>query len=128
MAEQRPIPVGRYEVLQDFECPTASVRVFRIAGSEERIDQHIHRRSMQIYVSLDGRARISVDGTEYVLQPYEAHAVWAGSPHGAVALDGQAILMNISVPGLAADDQLPVGQAAEPPDLELPGSDSDVED
>lgn len=128
MTDQRPIPVGQYRVLQDFECPTASVRVFRLGGPMESIDQHVHRRSMQIYVSVAGRARITVDGVEHVLEPYDAFAVWAGTPHGAAPFDGEATIMNISVPPLEADDQLPVTPLAEPADMRIPGAGTDLED
>lgn len=128
MAEQRPAPVGRYEVLQDFDCPAATVRVLRLAGAAEHIDQHLHRRSMQIYVSIDGEARIVVDGVEHVIRPYEALPVWPGSEHGAVAGSAEATLVNISIPPLAADDQLAVTLEREHPDMRLPRAGDDTED
>ncbi len=108
MPEDRPAPVGRYEVLQDFECPTASVRVLRLAGTAEHIEQHVHRRSMQIYLGIEGQARIVVDGVEHLIGPYEALPVWPGSEHGAIAGSREATLVNISIPPLSADDQVAV--------------------
>lgn len=128
MTEPRPAPVGRYEVLQDFNCPAASVRVLRLARAAEHIDQHVHRRSMQIYLGVEGQARIVVDGVEHLIGPYEALPVWPGSEHGATAGSREATLVNISIPPLAADDQMPVGGAAEPPDLRLPRGGEDVND
>jgi quercetin dioxygenase-like cupin family protein len=120
--------VGIYEVLTDFVTPQASIRVIRMAGAAERVEQHIHHKSTQIYLSLSGDVRIVVDGVEQVLPPYEAVAVHPGIPHGASPVGAEAILANISVPALSPDDQLPVEDQPEPPDLALPGPGSDVED
>ncbi|HEX6031246.1 MAG TPA: cupin domain-containing protein [Tepidiformaceae bacterium] len=127
MRDDRPVPTGNYEVVQDFECPSASVRVLRLSGARESIEPHVHRRSMQIYVSLEGRAVVAVDGEERILEPYDAVAIWPGSAHGA-SPDGEAILLNISVPPLARDDQLPVQAPTEFPDLRLPTREEDVND
>lgn len=128
MSEQRPQPVGRYEVLEDFECHSASVRVLKLEGATEHIDQQATRRSMRIYLSIGGTARVTVDGVTHLLQPYAALAVWPGSEHGAAPAGSEAILVNISIPPLTADDQLPVTPAEEPEDFRLPRGDSDIED
>lgn len=128
MSTERPIPVGRYEIVQDFVMPGASVRVFQMEGSAERIEQHIHHKSTQIYLSIAGEARIAVDGVEHLLSPYEALAVYPGSAHGATPVGTRAILANISIPALANDDQLPVSEQPEPPDMRLPRIGSDYDD
>lgn len=128
MTTERPAPVGLYEMLQDFECPSASVRVFVMHGPGDAVGGHVHRRSVQIYVALEGTVVVDVDGTEHRLAPYAALPVWPGSVHRASPLAGPAIVMNISIPPLGPDDQLPVGEAAEPPDMRLPLSDVDVDD
>ena len=128
MSDNRPVPIGDYEVLQDFDCPTASVRVLRLAGPAESIRAHAHRRSMQIYVALSGRAIVSIDGEDHFLEPYDTVPVWPGSAHSATSADGETTLLNISVPPLGADDQLPVQPPAEFPDMELPTRDEDVND
>jgi len=125
---QRPIPVGKYEILQDYETKAASVRVFRMEGSVERIEQHVHHHSTQIYMVIAGEARITVDGVDHTLLPFETLAVYPGTAHGAAPVGPQAILANISIPPLAADDQLPVAGEPEPPDLKLPKVGSDYDD
>lgn len=127
MIVQRPTPVGLYQLLQDFDCPAASVRVFRMDGERDAVASHVHRRSTQIYVALRGTVMIDVDGMETVLAPYQALAVWPGQAHSASAIGGEVILMNISAPPLAADDQVPVAAIAEPPDLRLPHDGGDLQ-
>ena len=128
MAEGRPIPVGVYEILQDFACPAASVRVFRLGGEGDAVGGHIHRRSMQIYVAIEGSVVVEIEDVERVLQPYDAVPVWPGMKHRASPVAVDAVLMNISIPPLGADDQLPLDESGEPPDLRLPASDYDVDD
>lgn len=128
MSEQRPIPVGVYEVLQDFSCPTASVRVFRLAAQGDAVGGHIHRRSMQIYVALEGRVVVEVEDVEHTLVPFDALPVWPGMKHRASPLAGDALLMNISIPPLTADDQVPLAEWGELADMRLPASDLDVDD
>ncbi len=128
MTAQRPTPVGKYEILQDYETKTASVRVIRMEGSVEQIEQHIHHKSMQIYLVIAGEARITADGVEHIMRPFETLSVYAGTAHGAAPVGPQAILANISIPPLQADDQLPVTEEYEPPDLKLPRIGSDYDD
>jgi len=129
MTSTRPTPVGLYHLLTDFECPAASVRVFRMRGEGDAVGSHVHRRSMQMYLAIEGTVVVEVDGVETVLKPYEVLAVWPGSVHRASPLDGEAVVANISIPPLGADDQVPATSAPEPADRQLPqGDDADVED
>lgn len=41
MAE-RPVPVGNYELLEDFESPAATVRVLRMARTGQAVERHVH--------------------------------------------------------------------------------------
>jgi mannose-6-phosphate isomerase-like protein (cupin superfamily) len=128
MSVERPVPVGNYSLLEDFECPTASIRVIQLKASDERVEPHAHRRSMQLYVVLSGEAVVESDNIERRLEPYTPFAVWPGSAHGLRPVTEEAIVMNISIPPLAADDQAPLGENHLPPDYRLPGESSDVED
>lgn len=128
MPESRPKPVGSYQVLQDFVSPQASVRVIRMRGEANSIETHVHAKSAQIYVAIDGRIGIYRDGVEEVLEPYAALVVPAGRVHGARPLDGAAILINISVPPLAANDQSPLGITDHPADFRLPSTEAQVDD
>lgn len=105
--DTRPTPVGHYEILTDFESPAASVRVISL-HPQAAVERHEHRRSMQIYVALEGDVEIEQDGVVRALRPYEATAVWPRTVHGARLRSGESgIILNISVPSLAADDQTP---------------------
>lgn len=100
-----------------------------MGGEGDAVGSHVHRRSMQLYVALEGSVVVEVDGVETVLKPYEVLAVWPGSVHRASPLDGEAVVANISIPPLGADDQVPVPTAPNPADLRLPrGADADMED
>ncbi|MBI2764805.1 MAG: hypothetical protein HYX53_02710 [Chloroflexi bacterium] len=107
MASLRPVPVGSYELLQDFECRDASIRVLRLADVSN-IEPHVHHQSRQVYVALEGASIIDIDGTETELLPYAALEVPPGRLHSARPAAGSATLMNISVPPLEADDQIRV--------------------
>ena len=125
---ERPAPVGQYVLRQDFQCPTSSIRVIAMASEAEAVGGHVHHRSMQIYVALEGAIKVDIDGLETQLKPYQALPVWPGSRHTAWPVDGPAVLMNISIPPLGADDQHATGVGGEGPDLRLPSDDSDVDD
>lgn len=123
----RPTPVGDYEVLKDHEWPTASVRILRL-GHGGPIEAHVHLRSMQIYVALEGRSVVTIDGTRHVLDRHDAIPVWSRGVHSASAESETSVLMNISIPPLAEDDQIPASAAHVPPDLALPDNAVDVDD
>lgn len=106
MAGTRPGKVGVYELLQDYEVPEASVRVIRMTASGQAVERHLHHRSTQIYVALEGHAIVEREGVETRLAPYEVCVVSPDVAHGAYATGGTAIVMNISIPPLSADDQV----------------------
>lgn len=128
MTNPRPVAVGVYELLTDFDQRSMSVRVFRLSPGHEQVDLHKHRYSTQVYVALQGRVAVHRDGVETELRPYEALEVIPGMVHGARAIDDFAIVMNISVPPLAVDDQAPLGDEPHPADMELPRGESDMND
>lgn len=120
-AQGRPRLVGQYELLTDFDCPSASVRVLRLVA-DHPVEPHEHRRSMQIYVALEGEAEIEQDGAYTAIRPYEAVAVWPRTTHAArVRSGGSAVVMNISIPPLAADDQMPAAEQETPKHADLQG-------
>ncbi len=124
----RPAPVGHYEVLTDFETRAASVRVLELANTAAEVEPHAHAWSTQIYLAVSGRAIVTEDGKETVLEPFQCLAVTPQTVHSAKALDSRAVLVNISVPPLAPDDQFPAGHQPHRSDLQLPTSTSDIED
>ncbi len=128
MADSRPPQVGNYELMTDYESDEMTVRIFRMVAGAERIEPHVHQRSAQVYVPLVGQVAIEVDGVETVVNPYHVHRVAAGRAHAARPAAGTVIVMNISVPPLRADDQIPLAAAPEPASMSLPRSGGDVED
>ncbi len=128
MTGPRPIPVGVYELLADHDSRRVSVRVLRLSRGSEFVDRHMHRHSTQVYVALEGRAGILRDGVETLLSPYDALEVVPGVIHAARAIDGTAVVMNISTPPLAPDDQAPLGAELHTSAFDLPLQDGDVDD
>ena len=120
MPSERPANVGHYQILEDLEAPDASVRVIQMTGAEE-VECHVHQRSAQIYVALVGKVVVLCDGEETVLEPYRAFPVPRQSSHGVKPYGhGPAVVLNVSVPPLEADDQVPTlspAQAATVPPL-----------
>lgn len=105
-----------------------SIRVLRMDSDAQKIAPHLHHRSAQTYIALEGRALVVCDGVEHVIEPFEVVSIPVKSLHTARALSGHAIVMNISVPPLRADDQSPTLTAMETPDMRMPASESDVDD
>lgn len=111
MTLPRPEPVGQYEILQDFEATDqASVRVFRLTNEAE-VEAHVHHMTTQIYVAIQSRVIVERDGIAAPLDPYQAVMVPPGTVHRAYPAGAEAVLMNISVPPLKADDQVPMDSA-----------------
>jgi len=127
MENTRPARVGSYEVLEDFTSRAASVRLLRL-GESDAVEPHLHRRSTQIYVSLSGVSVITLDGRDELLPPYAMVEVPPETAHSARCDEGRSMLLNISVPPLAADDQLPLSSQPYRVDLELPRNALDVDD
>jgi mannose-6-phosphate isomerase-like protein (cupin superfamily) len=104
----RPQPVGNYEVLKDWEDARTSIRVIAMEGEPERIARHVHQRSEQVYLVLEGEVEIQKGESVLQLGPYDVAVIPIGVPHGARPVGSRAVIANISVPPLAADDQRPV--------------------
>jgi mannose-6-phosphate isomerase-like protein (cupin superfamily) len=124
----RPALVGDYELLLDFESRGAGVRVLRLIDAAG-IEPHMHHRTRQIYVALEGMSVVEIDGIETEIAPYAALEVAPEQVHSARPAGATSLVMNISVPPLSTDDQVPLGA---PPvyreDLNLPGATSDLDD
>ncbi len=108
MATVRPPQVGTYELIQDYDSPAATVRVFRMRNTGDAVKPHVHTRSAQIYVAIEGALEVVIDGASKVIQPFETAVVPLGTTHGARPAGTTAVVMNISIPPLAADDQVAV--------------------
>ena len=85
------------DLLEDFDTESATIRVLRMAPTGQAIQQHLHEKTTQIYVALQGRVRVEVEGKTIDLEPYRATVIHAGKPHRASPVEETAILMNISI-------------------------------
>jgi quercetin dioxygenase-like cupin family protein len=64
-------------------------------------DQHVHERSVQIYVGLSGTLAIIVPTGTAVIRPYDAAIIEPGESHAVTnATDAAATLLVISAPAL----------------------------
>ncbi len=128
MTDERPKLVGEYDLVQDFVNNNMSIRVLQMDGDDNAVGPHVHYRSSQVYIGLSGKAAITCDGVEHIVNPYDIVSIPVRSLHAARAVDGPAVVMNISVPPLRADDQSPSLGEKEAPDMRMPSTETDVDD
>ena len=124
----RPPVIGQYALLGDFEASEASIRIIQLASEQESVDVHLHRRSVQFYLVLEGQVIVQCDGVDRVLRQYDVFRVPRESVHGVRPLGDWAVVANISVPPLAPNDQSAVPLPPERRDMNMPGEGSDLED
>ena len=106
MTQPRPVRVGNYDLLEDFESNDASVRIIRMAKSAQAIQPHLHHRSTQIYVALEGQSYVECDGHPTLLKPYQVLVVAPETVHAAYPAGEIAVVLNVSIPPLKGDDQV----------------------
>lgn len=128
MTDQRPQLVGDYKLLQDFQNNSIGIRVLQMSSDDKQIEPHLHHHSAQVYIGLEGKAIVECDGVEHQVSAYDIVSIPRQSLHTARALDGPAVVMNISVPPLRADDQAPSLSTVEAPDMRMPSDESDIDD
>lgn len=128
MASERPQIIGRYQLLGHLENAASTVRILRMEDGSQEVVPHVHNHSTQVYVVLSGKAAIEVDGVEQVIGMNEMVSVPLRSLHRANPVGGPAVVLNISVPPLRADDQAPALEPHEAPDMHLPQEGSDLDD
>lgn len=104
--------VGRYEVVAHLATPECSLRLIRITGTTS-VEPHYHERTTQVYVVLEGTAELTLRRRKTRLEPYQTVTVPPFTAHGVAASD-TALVLSISVPPLAPDDQHRVGPPRQP--------------
>lgn len=117
MANER---MGDYEVLSDTRTAEASLRLLRISPGME-VRPHYHKKSTQVYVVLSGRAAIRLGEGRLQTRPFDKVEIPPLTVHGLTAPE-PALVLSISVPPMAPDDQHPVDVAR--PRLERVGEPS----
>jgi len=102
------VAVGNYEVVSHTETPECSLRLIRL-GAGRQVELHYHERTTQIYFALMGEVEVTINREQRRLQPHHSARVPPFIPHGIRAVEATALVLSISVPPLARDDQHPVG-------------------
>lgn len=64
-------------------------------GQEQKA--HVHADQDKIYLVLEGRARVAVEGREEILEPGEAAVVRAGQSHGLLNPGPERLLVAVVV-------------------------------
>jgi hypothetical protein len=62
---------------------------------------------VQIYTVLENRVEARVGANALILRPYETVRIEKRVVHSIRALEGDALVMSLSIPPLARDDQHP---------------------
>jgi quercetin dioxygenase-like cupin family protein len=96
--------MGTYEILSHVLMPECSVRIIRMLKSEH-VSPHYHERSVQIYTVLEHVVEARVGEQVMRLRPYETVRIDHGVVHSVRAVEAEALVMSLSIPPLARDDQ-----------------------
>lgn len=98
--------MGMYEILSHTAMPDCSIRIIRML-QQERVAAHFHEKAAQIYTVLEHEVEARVGDRTMRLRPYETVRIERGEVHSIRAVDGEALVMSLSIPPLERDDQHP---------------------
>lgn len=104
--------MGDYKVLADTRTEEASLRLLRLTPGQE-VPAHYHARSLQLYVVLAGRVRITLGEGSMETAAFEKVLVPRMTVHGLKATE-PSLVLSINVPPLQVDDQLMARMQAAP--------------
>jgi quercetin dioxygenase-like cupin family protein len=96
--------MGTYEILSHVLMPECSIRIIRMQQAEH-VSPHYHEKSAQIYTVLENRVEAKVGDRTMVLRPYETVRIEPEAVHSVRTLDGDALVMSLSIPPLDRADQ-----------------------
>ena len=96
--------MGVYEILSHVLMPECSIRIIRMQRSEH-VSPHFHERTTQVYTVLEHQVEARVGEQTMLLRPYETVRIERGTVHSVRAVDGEALVMSLSIPPLERDDQ-----------------------
>ncbi len=97
---------GDYTVISHHEFPESSLRVLRLEPGQE-IPAHLHHRSAQSYLVLEGSVEVRTDAVYVRLDRGEAIRVATGQVHALRPAGGPVVVVSISVPPLSSADHIP---------------------
>lgn len=95
---------GLYEILSHVSMPECSIRIIRMLETEH-VAPHYHEKCAQIYTVLEHVVEAVVGDHTMRLRPYETVRIEKGTVHSVRALQGEALVMSLSIPPLDRDDQ-----------------------
>ncbi len=98
--------MGTYEILSHVLMPECSIRIIRMM-EEEQVSAHYHEKCAQIYTVLEHQVEARVGDHVMRLRPYETVRIEKGAIHSVRAVDGEALILSLSIPPLDRDDQHP---------------------
>lgn len=98
---------GDYEVVSHQEFPECSLRILRMRDGQE-VSRHFHNVSTQMYLGFGGTVEVWVEGRAHRIASGEGVRVPAGAVHAVRPVDGDAIVLSVSVPPLRTDDHFTV--------------------
>ncbi len=97
---------GAYEILSHTSMPECRIRIIRMLETEH-VSPHYHEKCAQIYTVLEHLVEATVGDHTMHLRPYETVRIEKGIVHSVRALEGEALVMSLSIPPLERDDQHP---------------------
>lgn len=104
MSEPQPEHMGIYEILSHTAMPECSIRIIRMLP-QEHVALHYHEKSAQVYTVLEHVVEARVGDFTMRLRPYETVRIERNERHSIRAVEGEALVMSMSIPPLDRDDQ-----------------------
>jgi mannose-6-phosphate isomerase-like protein (cupin superfamily) len=96
--------MGLYEILSHVSMPECSLRIIRML-EQEHVAAHYHENCAQIYTVLEHEVEARVGDHTLRLRPYETVRIEQNEVHSIRAVEGEALVMSLSIPPLERDDQ-----------------------
>jgi mannose-6-phosphate isomerase-like protein (cupin superfamily) len=96
--------MGMYEILSHVVLPERSIRIIRMQ-QQEHVSAHYHEKCAQVYTVLEHQVEARVGDRTMRLRPYETVRIEQNEVHSIRAVEGEALVMSLSIPPLERDDQ-----------------------
>lgn len=95
-----PCPCGTSR--RSFAIPGNAVATVHLVDISVNARAHYHRHMTEIYVVLEGRGYLELDGERVVVRPFAAVMIQPGCRHRAV---GDLRILNIAIPAFDPADE-----------------------
>jgi mannose-6-phosphate isomerase-like protein (cupin superfamily) len=97
-----PLPCPCGVARRAFANPAGSVASVHLVEISEAARPHYHKETTEIYVVLEGKGQIELDGVLHPLQPLTAVYIRPGCRHRAI---GNLRILNIPIPAFKPEDE-----------------------